>query len=97
MKFDYSAVEDCIEKIEKELNNINNALDDIREGLDFMTGKDNWVSEACDYLISECREVYLSITNVSYVSTNVNSYLRGILENYKPFNTSSSPFSFFGW
>lgn len=98
MKFDYSAVKDDVKKIESQLNKMNKALDNLRTGLEFMTSANNWNSPSKEYILKESKKLFSSMENVQLVSRNVNSYLDGILTNYKQMDEGLEQMfsSFFG-
>jgi len=88
MKFDYGAVENEVDDIKKELNKINNALEKIKEGIDFMKSTSHWNSITRDYYEDKCEELYPSLENVEILSKNITGYLDGVLSNYKQMDQS---------
>lgn len=92
MQFEFDKVKSCVDKIEKELKNLNTALADLKDGLEFITDSTSWKSQTHDSFSTQVEELYANIENVSYVSSNVNAYLEGVLNNYSAFNQKSSSF-----
>ncbi len=96
MKFDFKKVDDIVSKIEKDLKNLNRSLNELNDGFLFITGSNNWKSQTRDYYSKELKALIDSASNVDLVSTNVNSYLSGVLNNYNSLNDTSSLFAMFG-
>jgi len=97
MKFDFNVARDYIDKIEKDFKNLNNALNNIKEGLEMITDTNYWKSMTHDSYVKELDALFQNIENVSYVSSNTNAYLAGVLNNYSSINQySSSLFDLFG-
>ena len=90
MKFLDQDVRRCAEQMEKQMKEMNQIFSDLRNGLDFITSSNYWIGNTNDYYVKKLKELYSNFDNLSYISTNVNSYLNGVIENYRQFEEKSS-------
>ena len=89
MKFLFDEVNDCSSMIESDLKHILGSLIDIRNGLDTITSTLNWTSDTREYFTRELRDILSNMDDFESLSSNINSYLDGVIQNYERLENGS--------
>lgn len=88
MYCDYNALADYAAILNKNFNEIKNAMNSIENSLKTIYAIRNWDSETRDYFFSMCDSLYNNFDALNNKFMNVTQYLDSVIDNYKSFEAS---------